>query len=95
MMLKKLSIKYVISKDRDFKYMYNIHIYIYIYIHYIYIIYNLRIYIYIIYILYIMYVYIYTNIPFVTILNNKILKNVKAKSIFGGKIIVNDADEDL
>ena len=80
MMLKKLSIKYVISKDRDFKYMYNIHIYIYIYI---------------IYILYIMYVYIYTNIPFVTILNNKILKNVKAKSIFGGKIIVNDADEDL
>ena len=82
MMLKKLSIKYVISKDRDFKYMYNIHIYIYIYI-------------YIIYILYIMYVYIYTNIPFVTILNNKILKNVKAKSIFGGKIIVNDADEDL
>ena len=82
MMLKKLSIKYVISKDRDFKYMYNIHIYIYIYIHYIYIIYNVRI-------------YIYTNIPFVTILNNKILKNVKAKSIFGGKIIVNDADEDL
>ena len=84
MMLKKLSIKYVISKDRDFKYMYNIHIYIYIYIyiHYIYIIYNIRI-------------YIYTNIPFVTILNNKILKNVKAKSIFGGKIIVNDADEDL
>ena len=74
MMLKKLSIKYVISKDRDFKYMYNIH--------YIYIIYNVRI-------------YIYTNIPFVTILNNKILKNVKAKSIFGGKIIVNDADEDL
>ena len=42
-----------------------------------------------------MYVYIYTNIPFVTILNNKILKNVKAKSIFGRKIIVNDADEDL
>ena len=41
------------------------------------------------------YIYIYTNIPFVTILNNKILKNVKAKSIFGGKIIVNDADEDL
>ena len=84
MMLKKLSIKYVISKDRDFKYMYNIHIYIYIYIyiHYIYIIYNVRI-------------YIYTNIPFVTILNNKILKNVKAKSIFGRKIIVNDADEDL
>ena len=80
MMLKKLSIKYVISKDRDFKYMYNIHIYIYI--HYIYIIYNVPI-------------QIYTNIPFVTILNNKILKNVKAKSIFGGKIIVNDADEDL
>ena len=80
MMLKKLSIKYVISKDRDFKYMYNIHIYIYTL--YIYIIYNVPI-------------YIYTNIPFVTILNNKILKNVKAKSIFGGKIIVNDADEDL
>ena len=36
MMLKKSSIKYVISKDRDFKYMYNIHIYIYtLYIYYI------------------------------------------------------------